>query len=183
MVVAILDTGVDAFAPGLLQTSTGQTKLIEVRDFSTEGDWETALAELADTSGEGAPVFIDEDGLQLRGAGTLPVPPVVDDPGQYPVYIGVIAEKHFVNNPDVYDLNDDGDTSDGFGFLVYVADRAAVEAALGVGRGYEMRMAAERRRAARPSRPSGSPSGSGWWPSTPTATATWPTRPFCATTM
>ena len=140
VVVAILDTGVDAFAPGMLQTSTGQTKLIEVRDFSTEGDWETALAELADTSGEGAPVFIDENGLQLRGAGTLPVPPVVDDPGRYPVYIGVIAEKQFVNNPDVYDLNDDGDTSDEFGFLVYVADRTAVEAALGVGRGYEMRM-------------------------------------------
>ena len=42
--VAILDTGVDAFAPGLLETSTGQVKLIDVRDFSTEGDWETFLA-------------------------------------------------------------------------------------------------------------------------------------------
>ena len=45
VVVAILDTGVDAFAPGMLKTSTGLTKLIDVRDFSTEGDWDTALAE------------------------------------------------------------------------------------------------------------------------------------------
>ena len=48
VVVAILDTGVDAFAPGLLQTTTGLTKLIDVRDFSTEGDWDTTLAEWVD---------------------------------------------------------------------------------------------------------------------------------------
>ncbi len=55
-----------------------------------------------------------------------------------PVYIGVIAEKQFVDNADVHDLNDDGDTGDRFGFLVWQADRAAVEQALGVGKGYEL---------------------------------------------
>jgi len=135
--VAILDTGIDAFAPGLLQTSTGQTKLIDVRDFSTEGDWETFLATLDDSGTDETPVFATEDGLLLRGAQNLPVPPAGDQVG-YPVYIGEIAEKDFVNNSDVNDLNDDGDTSDRFGFLVYAAERAAVEDALGIGAGYEM---------------------------------------------
>ncbi len=138
--VAILDTGVDAFAPGLLETSTGQVKLIDVRDFSTEGDWDTAEAELDESGTDTAPVFKTEDGLLLRGAANLPVPPVVGEDSKYSVYIGVIAEKQFVNNSDVNDLNDDGDTSDQFGFVVYMADRAAVEKALGVGRGYEMLM-------------------------------------------
>ena len=135
--VAILDTGIDAFAPGLLQTSTGQTKLIDVRDFSTEGDWETFIAVRDESGTDDAPVFATEDGLLLRGAQNLPVPPAGDAVG-YPVYIGEIAEKDFVNNSDVNDLNDDGDTSDHFGFLVYAADRAAVEKALGIGAGYEM---------------------------------------------
>ncbi|MCP4292660.1 MAG: S8 family serine peptidase [bacterium] len=135
--VAILDTGIDAFAPGLLQTSTGQTKLIDVRDFSTEGDWETFLAKYDESGTDKAPVFATEDGLLLRGAQGLPVPPVSGDVA-FPVYISEIAEKDFVNNSDVNDLNDDGDTSDRFGFIVYAADRDAVESALGIGQGYEM---------------------------------------------
>ena len=132
--VAILDTGVDAFAPGLLTTSTGLTKLIDVRDFSTEGNWETTEAERHEKGTEAAPIFATEDGLLLRGAEGLPVAPGVEAQ----VYIGVIAEKQFLNNPDVYDLNDDGDHEDRFGFIVFAADRAEVEEALGVGRGYEM---------------------------------------------
>ena len=58
VVVAILDTGVDAVAPGLLTTSAGQTKLIDVRDFGTEGDWETAEAELDSSGTDAAPVVI-----------------------------------------------------------------------------------------------------------------------------
>ncbi len=130
-VVAILDTGVDAFMPGMLLTSTGQEKLIEARDFSGQGDWKTEAAEYADG------IFKAEDGLALRGGASLPVPPSADDALGHPVYIGAIRETQFVNNPEVNDLNDDGDTADVFGFLVYLADRAAVEAALGVGRGLE----------------------------------------------
>ena len=137
VVVAILDTGVDAFAPGMLKTSTGLTKLIDVRDFSTEGNWETAPAQRDDSGTDEAPVFRSEEGLLLRGAEVLPAPPVGDEVA-YPVYIGVIEEADFVNNSDVYDLNDDGDNSDSFGFLVYAAERQAVEDALGIGAGYEM---------------------------------------------
>ncbi len=45
VVVAVFDTGVDAFAPGLATTSTGETKVIEARDFSTQGDWDLVEAE------------------------------------------------------------------------------------------------------------------------------------------
>jgi len=131
VVVAILDTGVDVFAPGLTETSTGQTKVIDVRDLSTEGDWSTEAAEFA----EGA--WQAEDGFVLRGAGELAVPPVNDSPPEYPVYVGAIREPEFLNNPEVNDLNDDGDTDDEFGFLVYLADRADVERELGIGRGLE----------------------------------------------
>lgn len=129
VVVAILDTGVDLDAPGLATTSTGLVKVLDVRDFSTEGDWTTAAAEWDTATG----VYEAEDGLRLKGAGALAVAP----PAGGKVFIGAIREPQFQNNADVHDLNDDGDTSDVFGFLVWQADRAAVESVLGLGRGYE----------------------------------------------
>ncbi len=134
VIVAVLDTGVDAFAPGLRETSTGGVKLIEVRDFSTEGEWHVAEAETV--GGGGAGVWRHPDGLRLRGADRLAVPPAVDDL-EHPVYVGIIPEARFLNSRGVQDLNDDGDTSDRFGFLVWLADRSEVERELGLGRGYE----------------------------------------------
>ena len=136
VVIAILDTGVDAFALGLQHTTTGQTKLIEARDFSGQGDWEVALAE-SDTAAGAATIYQMEEGLQLSGAMQLAVPPTPDDESAYPVYIGVIEEGQFQNSR-VHDLNDDGDNSDRFGFLCYLVDRDAAERALGVGAGYEL---------------------------------------------
>ncbi|MBD3221229.1 S8 family serine peptidase [bacterium] len=129
VVIAILDTGVDLHAPGMQTTTTGEVKVLDVRDFSTEGDWSTEPAEWDADAG----VWLAEDGLRLKGAATLAVAPAAD--GE--VFIGAIREPEFLNNPSVHDLNDDGDTGDVFGFLVYQADRAAVEAALGIGRGYQ----------------------------------------------
>ena len=128
VVVAILDTGVDLFAPGMQTTSTGLVKVLDTRDFSTEGDWSTVKAEWDAEAG----VWRDEDGLQLKGAGSLAVAPAADAE----VFMGAIREPGFLNT-DVHDLNDDGDTGDVFGFLVWQADRAAAEQALGLGRGYE----------------------------------------------
>ncbi len=138
VVIAVLDTGVDAFAPGLTRTSQGEVKIIDVRDFSTQGNWEVAVAELVPESSALPPVFRHPDGLHLRGAGTLAVPPSADDLVRQPVYIGVISEQSFVNSRRVNDLDDDGDAADRFGFLVYLAERRDVEETLGIGRGYEL---------------------------------------------
>ncbi len=129
VVIAILDTGIDLYSPGLQTTPQGLVKVLDARDFSSQGDWTTAPAERGDAAG----VWRAADGLQLRGADRLVVAPPADGK----VFIGAIGESQFLNSPDVHDLNDDGDTNDRFGFLVWQADRAAVEAALGEGRGYQ----------------------------------------------
>ncbi|HPF34724.1 MAG TPA: S8 family serine peptidase [Candidatus Krumholzibacteria bacterium] len=127
VVIAVLDTGVDGLAPGLLRTSTGDPKLIAARDFTPEGEAETAEAEL-----DGA-ALVHPDGARLEGWDALPVGPDVTDLARRPVYMGLIDEPGFRNS--VPDVNDDGDTTDRFAFLVFQADRAAADAALGEGRG------------------------------------------------
>ena len=67
VVVAILDTGVDAFAPGMGLTSLGGTKMIECRDFTPEGEWTLTEATVEDG------VIIHEDGLRLEGAADLKI--------------------------------------------------------------------------------------------------------------
>ncbi|MDY0111052.1 MAG: S8 family serine peptidase [Candidatus Krumholzibacteria bacterium] len=136
VVIAILDTGIDLYAPGLQTTPAGLVKVLDARDFSTQGDWST---ELATWDGD-AVVWRVADGLQLRGAGSLAVPPTAADK----VFVGAIRESEFKNSPGVHNLNDDGDKNDVFGFLVWQADRAAVEAAIGVGKGYEQLQALNR---------------------------------------
>lgn len=131
VVVAILDTGVDELAPGLQTLSTGDHKILETRDFTPEGEWEVVEAELEDG------LYVHPDGPTLAGAGALAVPPATDDPLR-PVWMGLIEESQFINNGDVSDPNDDGDTDDVFAFLVWAAERTDVESALGVGAGLEL---------------------------------------------
>ncbi len=133
VVVAILDTGVDAFAPGLETTTTGLTKIIEARDFTPEGEWELAAAELED----GVLVHPEND-LRLEGFADLAVPPSLEDLEADPVWIGVFPERSFKNSGDVADPNDNGREDERYGFLVYTAERQWAEHALGVGRGLEL---------------------------------------------
>ena len=130
-VIAVLDTGVDEFAPGLSETSTGQHKILDVRDFTPEGEWSLEKAELEDDA------LVHPDGMRLTGFADLDVPPAADEPGADPVWFGIIPERAFRNSGDVSDYNDDGDRDDSFGVLVYTAERKWVEHALGVGRGLE----------------------------------------------
>jgi len=129
VVLAILDTGVDALAPGMQTTTAGDHKILDARDFTPEGAWEVVEVE----SEEG--VYVHPDGHRLEGAGDLPVPPAGGD--LHPAYMGLISEARFVTNDDVPDVNDDGDTNDVFGFLVWSAPLAEVEGALGAGRGLD----------------------------------------------
>ena len=131
VVIAVLDTGVDAFAPGLATTSTGQRKLIEARDFTPEGEWSLEKAELEDGA------LVHPDGLRIEGHADLAVPPATDEMETSPIWIGIIPESRFRNAGDVSDYNDDGDKGDSFGVLVYTAEREWVEHALGIGQGLE----------------------------------------------
>jgi len=131
VVIAILDTGVDGYAPGLTATTTGGQKLLDTRDFTDEGVWEVVAVELEDDA------FVHPDGMRLEGAAALAVAPPSDDKA-YPVWMGVLDEPRFRNVDDLQDANDDGDRTDRFAFLVYAAPRAAVEAALGAGRGLDL---------------------------------------------
>jgi subtilisin family serine protease len=128
VVVAILDTGIDAFAPGMGLTSLGGTKMIECRDFTPEGEWTLTEATVEDG------VIIHEDGLRLEGAADLKIAPDFDGK----IWFGIVSENDFHNNDDVNDFNDDGDTTDKFGLIVYKANRAEVEDVLDVGCGLDM---------------------------------------------
>ncbi len=130
VVIAVLDTGVDHLAPGLGTLSTGGHKFLDARDFTPEGEFEVEEAELEDG------LYVHADGPTLAGADALAVPPATGDPLR-PVWMGLIRESELLN-VDMSDANDDGDTDDVYAFLVWAAERAAVEAALGVGEGLEL---------------------------------------------
>jgi subtilisin family serine protease len=99
VLIGILDSGIDGAVLGLGVTSTGDPKLLDLRDFSGEG--RVALAPLAlrgDTATLGGSV--------LAGLGRL-----VAVGGSGPFFAGVIAERPLGELP-ASDLNGDGDNGD-----------------------------------------------------------------------
>ena len=113
VVIAILDTGVDPSIPGLTHTPDGQIKVVDVQDFTGEGDVELHRVRLDEAVGR--LVDHDEDGAPVEYE-----PPVL---GAAPVgrerrwWMGVFEEANFVNS-DHADLNDNGQTDDEFAVLV-----------------------------------------------------------------
>jgi subtilisin family serine protease len=104
VLIAILDSGVDAALPGLARTTTGARKLLDVRDFSGEG--RVALAPL-----EPAGDAVTVQGMTLSGLGTvraLAVPPF---------YGGILRERPLGESP-AADLNGDGDDADTMAIVV-----------------------------------------------------------------
>jgi subtilisin family serine protease len=107
VLIAILDSGVDLGAAGLQLTTTGQPKVLDVRDFSGEGD--VALSRVrADASGR----IALEGGLVLRGAAALRG--VAIDTVWYG---GVLEELPFGPAPDA-DFNGNGSNRDRYGIVV-----------------------------------------------------------------
>jgi len=111
VVIAVLDTGVDMGVEGLKKLPTGGVKVVDVRDFSTEGDlaWEEGRI-VPDGKGE---KIVDSKGRALRDfrkavAGARPER----------FYLAWIEEAAFAD-ADVKDLNGDGDVKDRFGILVF----------------------------------------------------------------
>jgi subtilisin family serine protease len=106
VLIAILDTGVDPGVSGLITTSTGAPKLVELRDFSAEG--RVALAPVT-PSGDGT---VSVGGRQLVGAGRIARLTAATT-----WFAGVLRELPLGKLP-AADLNGDGNNTDVFPVIV-----------------------------------------------------------------
>ncbi len=115
IVIAVLDTGVEMDVPGLMQTSTGEMKVIDVQDFSTQGDvtftralWNDSNDRIVRYTSDGTPELFTPPPAEARPAGTT-------------VWFGLLEEKMF-RNSSVPDINDNGEKGDVFGICVVSRD-------------------------------------------------------------
>ena len=109
VLIAILDTGIDPGVSGLITTSTGAPKIVELRDFSGEGA--VALTPVA-PAGDGT---VSVGGRKLAGAGRI---------GRLTSastwYAGLLRELPLGKVP-AADLNGDGNNTDVFPVIVVKA--------------------------------------------------------------
>ena len=113
-IILILDTGVDMGIEGLKKTSTGETKIIDVQDYTGEGDIKLKEAELVNENGN--TVAKDEqNNLSIKGIDKLGYKA---EDNKY--LIGNFNEDRFRNsNAGVRDLNGNGKTDDNFIVVVF----------------------------------------------------------------
>jgi tripeptidyl-peptidase II len=115
IVIAVLDTGVDMGVAGLQKTPSGEVKVIDVQDFSGQGDIEIARAIWNETRDK---IIHYAD----SGSPELFAPPPADQrPEGTTVWFGLIKEKTYANSS-VPDLNDNGRKDDVFGLCVISKD-------------------------------------------------------------
>jgi tripeptidyl-peptidase-2 len=105
--IAILDSGVDPSVPGLQTTSAGQPKILDLRNFSGEGDIPLAPVRPGPDGAIALP-----DGRSVRGADAVRA--VAADPDWYG---GVIRELPFGHTPEA-DFNGNGSNRDSYGVVV-----------------------------------------------------------------
>ncbi len=113
-IVFIFDTGVDMGVDGLKQTSTGDVKVIDVRDFTGQGDIKYYEADIEDEDDKY--YFENEDmGYKVFGADKLPLKAYNDK-----YYIGNLPESLWKNSGSgVTDVNGNGKKNDNFYFVVF----------------------------------------------------------------
>ncbi|GIV46317.1 MAG: hypothetical protein KatS3mg036_1135 [Ignavibacterium sp.] len=113
-IIIVLDTGVDIGIDGLVKTSTGQVKVIDVQDFTGEGDMQFYPAEKRTENGK--TIFENSDkkfSVKVDLEKLLP-------PSDNNYFIGAFPEKHLINsNSGSADLNGNGSTDDVYYFIVY----------------------------------------------------------------
>ena len=113
-IVMILDTGVDIGIDGLTKTSTGEDKVIDVQDFTGQGDVNFFDAEIEEEDDNF--LFVNnEKGFKISGADSLELKAVDDK-----YYIGLFNEKKWMNSGSgVRDINGNGTTDDNFYIIVF----------------------------------------------------------------
>lgn len=113
-IVFIFDTGVDMGIEGLTTTSTGETKVIDVQDFTGQGLISVYEADMDEE--DGISFFVNEDKeMKVNGAGKLSMNAADDE-----YYIGAFGEKMFLNSGSgATDLNGNGTEDDTFYFVVF----------------------------------------------------------------
>lgn len=113
VVIAILDTGVDPAIPGLTKTPDGQVKVIDLQDFTGQGDVELLRVNVDPDTGK--LVEHDDEGDPIL----YELPPLSDLPADRVrrFWMGVLDEARFVNS-DAPDLNDNGELEDEWPVLV-----------------------------------------------------------------
>jgi len=113
-VIFIFDTGVDMGIDGLLTTSTGETKVIDVQDFTGQGDIEFFEADVDED--DSVFTFSNSDNsLSVLAESIFEYEPVDDD-----YFIGAIPEKLWQNsNSGIKDINANGTDDDMFHFITF----------------------------------------------------------------
>ncbi len=113
-IVLVLDTGVDMGIDGLTQTSTGETKVIDVQDFTHEGDVKIYEADVDNE--DGRIIFSnDDENYKVTASSKFNYTAVDDD-----YYIGAFKESSLINsNSGAADLNGDGDTDDSYYLVTF----------------------------------------------------------------
>ncbi len=111
VVIIILDTGVDMGVEGLKKLPDGGVKVIDVQDFSGEGD---VFITKADTSNENGQVYLKTNSdYKLFGFDKIAYQPV-----DSVYYVGVLEEENFLNSA-IPDINNNGKKDDRYGVLVF----------------------------------------------------------------
>ena len=111
VLIFILDSGVDVSTPGLQYLPDGSVKIIDVLDYSGEGD---IYLDLAETGGENNEGYLKTiDGYRIFGFDKLQ-----EQAADSIYYIGTLDEYSFRNN-DVQDINGNGQTDDRFAILLF----------------------------------------------------------------
>ncbi|MFN3873428.1 MAG: S8 family serine peptidase [Ignavibacterium sp.] len=113
-IIIVLDTGVDMGIDGLTKTSTGDVKVIDVQDFTGEGDMLYYSAEVNKKDGK---TYLENPDKNIAVKVDLEkLIPSSDN--NY--FIGAFPEKHLINsNSNSSDLNGNGSTDDVYYFIVY----------------------------------------------------------------